>query len=130
MWIFLAAMAISAVAANNGKDMSPKTDEVAGLGRAPTMHSTTNEREVSMNCINIRRGPVALAIAALGIAGCGGEGGTSTLNLALTDAPVDDATTVWVQFTGVEVKPADGPAESFMFTAPKGYDLLTLQNGN
>jgi hypothetical protein len=83
-----------------------------------------------MNHINIRRGPVALAIAALAMAGCGGEEGTSTLNLALTDAPVDEATTVWVQFTGVEVKPANGPAEAFMFTAPKGYDLLTLQNGN
>lgn len=72
----------------------------------------------------------ALAAACLVIAGCGDDGGTSTLNLALTDAPLDNASTVWLQFTGVEVKPESGPAESFMFPAPKGFDMLTLQNGN
>jgi hypothetical protein len=72
----------------------------------------------------------ALAAACLVIAGCGGDGETSTLNLALTDAPLDNVTSVWLQFTGVEVKPENGAAESFMFAAPKGFDMLTLQNGN
>src|SRR5688500_20410207 len=102
--------------------MSPGADELAAPQPARTMSATTNDREESMNHITIRRAPVALAIAALGIAGCGGEEGTSTLNLALTDAPVDDATTVWVQFTGVEVKPADGPAGASIVTAPNGAD--------
>jgi len=74
---------------------------------------------------------VATAVAlAFSLSGCGGDGGSSTLNLSITDAPVDEATTVWVQFTGVELKPANGPRQTITFDAPKGFDLLTLQNGN
>lgn len=80
----------------------------------------------------MRRHAVAAAIGlALTMAGCGGdEGGTSTLSLSITDAPLDEVSTVWLQFTGVELKPASGPSETIQFDAPKGYDLLTLQNGN
>jgi hypothetical protein len=63
-------------------------------------------------------------------AGCGGEGGSSTLNLSITDAPVTGATKVWLQFTGVEIKPAQGPAQSFEFAPASGFDMLTLQGGN
>lgn len=75
---------------------------------------------------------VAATAACLAVAGCGGEGegGTSTLSLSLTDAPVDEASSVWVQFTGVELKPANGPPLAIEFLEPKGFDLLTLQNGN
>jgi hypothetical protein len=55
---------------------------------------------------------------------------TSTLRLDISDAPLTDATKVWLQFTGVEIKPAGGPAQSFTFSSSKGYDMLTLQNGN
>lgn len=58
--------------------------------------------------------------------GCGDSGGTGKLSLAITDAPVDGATAVVVQFTGVEVKPADGDARSFDFTAPRQINLLAL----
>ena len=65
------------------------------------------------------------------LAACGGgESGTSSLSLYLTDAPLDGASKVWLQFTGVEVKPAGGQAETFLFSAPKGFDMLTLQHGN
>jgi hypothetical protein len=84
-----------------------------------------------MNKPTLRCATAALGVATLLAAGCGGgDDATSTLSLSLTDAPVDDATTVWVQFTGVEVKPAAGEPEQFLFSAPKGFDLLTLQNGN
>ena len=76
-----------------------------------------------------------LGISALLASGCNGDDmsadvNTSTLQLGITDAPLDSATRVWVQFTGVEVKPSGGPVQSFAFNPAKGFDLLTLQNGN
>jgi len=70
-----------------------------------------------------------VAVAAL--AACGGGDGTQsntgTLRLGLTDAPVDQADAVVVQFTGVELKPAGGAAFSRDFPAPKTLDVLALQ---
>ena len=45
----------------------------------------------------------------------------------ITDAPVDQADAVVVQFTGVELKPTGGAAFSRDFPVPKTIDLLTLQ---
>ncbi|QKT03467.1 DUF4382 domain-containing protein [Ectothiorhodospiraceae bacterium 2226] len=60
------------------------------------------------------------AVAVL-LAGCGGgsDGGPSTghLTLAITDAPVDEASAVVVAFTGVSLKPASGPALAYHFCA-------------
>ena len=68
-----------------------------------------------------------LAPALVALGGCSDDGvGTGLLSLAVTDAPVDDATAVVVQFTGVEVKPADGAARTFAFEAPRQIDLLAL----
>jgi len=52
----------------------------------------------------------------------------STLNLGLTDAPVSGVTKVWIQFTGIEVKPA-GAIRLTSRSRPKGFDLLSLQGG-
>ena len=73
----------------------------------------------------------ALSACALLLGSCdgGGSASTSTLNLGLTDAPVSGVTKVWIQFTGVEVKPAGGNAIDFMFSPEKGFDLLSLQGG-
>ncbi len=71
------------------------------------------------------------AIAVL--AGCGGgssdgaQSKTGTLRLGITDAPVDQADAVVVQFTGVELKPTGGAAFSRDFAAPKTLDMLVLQ---
>jgi hypothetical protein len=77
---------------------------------------------------------VALALTGSLLAACGGDEPTvqanSTLRLDITDAPLATATRVWLQFTGVEIKQSGGPAQSFMFSTPRGFDLLTLQNGN
>jgi len=54
----------------------------------------------------------------------------TTLTLSITDAPVDGATAVVVEFTGVELKPAGGPAISFDFDAPRQIDLFALQGTN
>ena len=60
-----------------------------------------------------------------------------TLNIGLTDGPVDNAVAVVIQFTGLELKPAGGPPEIFDLDAAScddfntaGYcsiDLLSLQ---
>src|SRR5438309_11023639 len=73
----------------------------------------------------------ALSACALLLSSCGGGGSASmsTLNLGLTDAPVSGVTKVWIQFTGVEVKPAGDNAIDFMFSPAKGLDLLSLQGG-
>ena len=66
------------------------------------------------------------------LAGCGGGDSSTaqgTLSLGVTDAPVDNANRVVVEFTGVSVKPADGEAEVFDFDTPRQIDLLALQGG-
>ena len=71
------------------------------------------------------------ALAAL--AGCSGgssdgtQSKTGTLRLGITDAPVDQADAVVVQFTGVELKPAGGAAFSRDFATPKTLDMMVLQ---
>jgi hypothetical protein len=84
--------------------------------------------------------PVLFVAAAL--AACGGGGGsgttkqqTGTLKLSLTDAPVDSAQEVWIQFRAVEFKPvgADPVTQDLKdaqgVATPKRINLLPLQNG-
>ncbi len=78
-----------------------------------------------------------LALLSCGLLACGGGGGgsgfavggsgnatTGTLNLGVTDAPVDSATRVLVQFTGVAVKPQEGNE----IEIPLGGDSQTCQD--
>ena len=69
---------------------------------------------------------IGLLASGLALGGCSDDRATGKLSLAITDAPVDGATAVVVQFTGVEVKPADGAARAFTFDAPRQIDLLAL----
>jgi hypothetical protein len=77
---------------------------------------------------------VAIAAMLVSLSGCGGGGGSSgnaTLNLGLTDAPVDSASHVVLEFTGVELKPSNGDNTiSWTFSPAKQIDLLQFQNGN
>lgn len=65
---------------------------------------------------------------------CGGSGSSASqsdshgsFSLAVTDAPVDSAVAVVVEFSGVSVKPADGTAIELLFDEPHSIDLLALQ---
>lgn len=58
----------------------------------------------------------------------GGDGG-GRLTLAVTDAPVDSALHVFVEFTAVTVKPTDGDAVRFAFDDPISVDLLAQRDG-
>ena len=83
-----------------------------------------------------RFGVIGCALGLAVLAGCGGGGSdgsgsqTGTLRLGLTDAPVDQADAVVVQFTGVELKPRNGVAFSRDFATPKTLDVLALQGTN
>ena len=72
---------------------------------------------------------------ALGLGACSGGGGdggdTGQLSLAVTDAPVDDARSVVVQFRGVAFKRAGSAPEIVqnLPAAPRQLDLLQYQEG-
>jgi len=53
-----------------------------------------------------------LSLTACG-GGSGNQAGTGNLTIGLTDGPVEDAYSVVVEFTGIEIKPADGPPQIF-----------------
>jgi len=50
-----------------------------------------------------------------------------TISISITDAAVDSAQEVWVQFTGVTIQPSNGDAIEFTFDSVKNIDLLSLQ---
>jgi hypothetical protein len=70
------------------------------------------------------------------VLGCGGSSGsdsgptTGTLTIGLTDAPVDLVDKVHVKFSGITLKPQNGPALEFAMKSDEGVDLLTLQDGS
>lgn len=75
----------------------------------------------------------AILLSTVGlVAGCGGSSSgsvssTGSFSLSITDGPVDNATNVVVEFTGVSIKPANGEAIVFEFAEAKSIDLLQLQ---
>lgn len=75
---------------------------------------------------------VACSAGLLGACGGGGSSnGTGTLTLGITDSPVDDATSVIVQFSGVAFKRAGETSEMVqsLSPTPRQIDLLQFQNG-
>lgn len=87
--------------------------------------------------------PLVIALT-LSLGACGGGGGSSSstasaveqqpdtagggmLELGVTDAPVDDAIAVVVEFEGVTVKPVEGEPIEIVYESPMAIDLLALQ---
>jgi hypothetical protein len=74
---------------------------------------------------NRSRSVLAAAIASSVAAAYSGGGGgdsrapTGALRIGITDAPVDEAASVVVEFSGVELKPRGGPAFSLDFQDPQ-----------
>lgn len=83
---------------------------------------------------------LSLAAIPLFISGCGGgdsSTGSGTLSVNLTDAPIDEANAVVIEFTGVSIKRKSGTATDdtsgwteITFNQPMSIDLLTLQGSN
>ena len=73
--------------------------------------------------------------ALLCLAGCGGGGdggsSTGTVKLSITDAPVDNATSVVIQFSGVAFKRAGSAPEVVqgLTPSPRQFDLMQYQEG-
>ncbi|MDX1499313.1 MAG: DUF4382 domain-containing protein [Woeseiaceae bacterium] len=66
-----------------------------------------------MNHSNVRAALAVLSAGMLIAAGCSGSGSgakTGRINLGVSDHPIHDATKVCIAFTGVEIKPKEGPA--------------------
>ena len=81
---------------------------------------------------------LALSITTLSLYGCGDGSGSSAgrggvmegeLTIKITDAAVDSAAAVWVQVTGLTLKPEDGSAFDILFDNPLNINLLSLQLG-
>ena len=86
--------------------------------------------------INSTLKPTALAIAtsALLLAGCGGDdndndGNTGKVSMSVTDAPVDGALGVYVQFSGVVLIKDDESQKEILFDEPEQINLLDYQSG-
>lgn len=82
-----------------------------------------------LECKRVLIGAALLSLPFM-LTACGGDSNTSDsggFSLAITDAPVDDATAVVVEFTGISVKPATGEAIEFVFDEARSIDLLALQ---
>jgi len=73
-----------------------------------------------------------ILMLALWLGACAGENSgndTGTLALSITDAPVDGAEQVVVEFAGVEIQSAAGDRTDITYSSPKTIDLLALQGG-
>ncbi len=74
---------------------------------------------------------LAIPLLVLALNGCNDDAttnsGPGTLNLAITDAPVDNANFIFIEFTGVELKPSSGNSINIDFASPKRINLLNLQ---
>lgn len=61
----------------------------------------------------------------------GGRGNSlsvpGTITVGITDAAVDSAQEVWIQFTGVTIQPSNGNAINITFDSIKNINLLSLQ---
>lgn len=83
----------------------------------------------------LRKSQISLTLATAGLvalAGCNSSSsgdGTGSLSLGISDGPVHDANKVCIAFTGVELKPKDGP--SFVIdTGLQNINLLDFQGAN
>lgn len=79
---------------------------------------------------------LAVATSALILTGCGGDsssnddGETGKVSMSVTDAPVNSALGVYVQFSGVVLIKDDETQEELTFDEPKQINLLDYQAGN
>jgi len=88
-------------------------------------------KEVCMKISSFLKQTVSvLAFAGL-LAGCGSSGssgasGSGTLTLRITDAPVDNAEHVYIQFSGLEIQSAGGTRTTLYYCQDPADDTKTV----
>src|SRR5688572_30043695 len=80
------------------------------------------------------RAAISATLSMMVLSACGGSGGggeTGRLSLAVTDAPIDEASSVVVQFSGVAFKREGAAPEVVqnLSPSPRQLDLLEYQEG-
>ncbi|OOZ38824.1 hypothetical protein BOW53_14045 [Solemya pervernicosa gill symbiont] len=84
---------------------------------------------------NYKLATLAATFSMLLLTGCnsgsssGNSAAAGSMTLGITDAPVDGAESVIIEFTGVEIQPESGELISITYDAPRSIDLLALQGG-
>ena len=81
-----------------------------------------------------RFAPLLFRIAVLGsvlllLNACEDLDDRGDLSVGITDAPVDNAETLVIEFDGIELQPAEGNRVEIEFEPPKAVDLLALTGG-
>ena len=69
-----------------------------------------------------------LALGLLALSGCGSSS-DGRVNIDITDAPADGATSIVVEFTGISAVPDTGTAIDYSFPQPLQLDLAQLHDG-
>jgi hypothetical protein len=77
----------------------------------------------------MRNAALFLAFGLLFLSGCNGSSDNGHVNLDITDAPADGATSIVVEFTGVSAIPDNGPAIRYNYPQPLQLDLAQLNSG-
>lgn len=87
----------------------------------------------------MHKSPIILLAIIMSLSGCESGSGTDTagrgdnisgqpsLSISITDAVIDSAKKVVVQFTAISIQPEHGETIEFTFDSPRNIDLLSLQ---
>ncbi|MDF1555855.1 MAG: DUF4382 domain-containing protein [Deferrisomatales bacterium] len=77
-------------------------------------------------CVGLLGAVILLGAVVIGCGSDSSDGETGTLNLSITDAPVDGAAAVWVTFTGVHLQSVDGSGDQGPYAIPTDRQLINL----
>ena len=114
--------------------VSVHTAAVAAVATIRTNEGVEMKHQGSIRAMCRRFGTGAAAAATAGLVACGGGGGSSSgsgsLSVGVTDAPIDSAREVVVQFSSIKLKPAGGAPFTIEFESPQSIDLLQQRNGD
>ena len=73
---------------------------------------------------------LALIVIVLSLVKCSTDNAdVSSLTLGITDAPVDEAEKIVIEFTGIELEKASGEKHQIDFASHRNIDVLALQDG-